>query len=398
MASIHDSFGLTPVINAAGTMTVIGASRVVPEAVETVRAILGEFVDIAALQARASAAIAAATGAEAGFVTSSSASAITLGVAAAMTGAEFAAIERLPDTGGLKDEVVVQAGHLINFGAPVEQMIRLSGARVVGAGTAFDVQPFHIEAACGPRTAAALFVISHHVAPSGQTGLADFVALCHARGVPVIVDMASEYDLTGAIAAGADLVIWSAHKFLGGPTAGIVAGRRDLVRAAYLQHRGIGRAMKVGKEGIAGALAALDAWGRRDAGAVRDREEAIVDGWLARLAGVPGLSTARLPDWTGNPIDRVEIRVGREAGLFAWELADRLAARNPSIRIRDDLADTGVLHLDPCNLTAEEALLVAGAIGETVALARTSGDGLRQSFTERRAAGLAGALAWPEPG
>ena len=67
-------------------------------------------------------------------------------------------------------------------------------------------------------------------------------------------------------------------------------------------------------------------------------------------------------------------------------------------RIRDDLADTGVLHLDPCNLTAEEALLVAEAIGETVALARSSGDGLLQSCAERRAAGLAGALAWPEPG
>lgn len=396
MAQIHEGLGLTPVINASGTMTSIGASRVVPQAAAAVGEILTEFVDIASLQARASAVIAKATAAEAGFVTSSSASAITLGVAAAMTGSDPAVIERLPDTTGLRSEVVVQAGHLVNFGAPVDQMIRLAGAKVVSAGTAFDVQPFHIAAALGERTAAAVFVVSHHVVPTGQTDLATFVALCHARGVPVIVDMASEYDLTGAIAASADLVIWSAHKFLGGPTAGIVAGRSDLVRAAFLQHRGIGRAMKVGKEGIVGAIAALEAWAERDPAAIRSREEAIVTLWLERLANVPGLALRRLPDWTGNPIDRVELTVGRDAGLFAWELASRLAGRTPSIRVRDDLADSGVVHLDPCNLTRDEAVAVAVAIADEIAAARAAGDGFRESFAEHRASGLAGALAWPD--
>ncbi|MBB5752210.1 aminotransferase class V-fold PLP-dependent enzyme [Prosthecomicrobium pneumaticum] len=396
MAAIHDALGLAPVINASGTMTVIGASRVVPEAVAAVASVLPEFVDIADLQRKASAVIAAATGAEAGFVTSSSASAMTLGVAAAMTGADPAAIERLPDTGGLRDEVVVPAGHLVNFGAPVGQMIRLSGAMVVSAGTAFDVQPFHVAAALSERTAAGLFVVSHHVVPTGQPDLPTFVALCRAKGVPVIVDMASEYDLTGAIAAGADLVIWSAHKFLGGPTAGIVAGRKDLVRAAYLQSRGIGRAMKVGKEGIVGAIAALEAWGRRDHAAARARETAIVAAWLAALADAPGLTLRRQPDWTGNPIDRVEIGVGEAAGLFAWELADRLAARTPSIRVRADLVETGIVHLDPCNLDAAEAELVATAIRAEIEAARAQGDGRRLSHAEYRTAGLAAALAWPD--
>jgi L-seryl-tRNA(Ser) seleniumtransferase len=396
MAAIHDRLGLVPVINASGTMTALGASRVVPEAREAVAAILGEFVDMAALQKRASLAIAGATGAEAGFVTSSSASGMVLGVAAAITGADLAAIERLPDTTGLKDEVVVQAGHLVNFGAPVGQMIALAGARVVAAGTAFDVQPYHLEAAIGECTAAAMFVVSHHVAATGQVDLATFIATAHQRGVPVIVDMASEYDLTGAIATGADLAIWSAHKFLGGPTAGIVAGRRDLVRAAHLQGRGIARAMKVGKEGVAGAIAALESWGRRDHGAARARERAIVDAWMRALAGVPGLALRVLPDWTGNPIDRVEVTVGANAGLHAWELAERLAARNPSIRVRDDLVETGVFHLDPCNLDADEAALVSAAIHDEVAKALARGDGRKQSFAEHRAAGLAAALRFPD--
>jgi L-seryl-tRNA(Ser) seleniumtransferase len=396
MSKILATLGLTPVINASGTMTVIGASRVVPEAVEAVRAILTEFVDIGDLQRRASQAIQAATGSEAGLITSSSASAITLGVAGTMTGADPAAIERLPDAAGLKSEVLVQAGHLVNFGAPVDQMIRLAGASIRTAGTAFDVQPFHIEAAIGERTTAALFVISHHVVPTGQTDLASFIAICHTHGVPVIVDMASEYDLQGAIRLGADLVIWSAHKFLGGPTAGIVAGRRDLVRATYLQSRGIGRAMKVGKEGIAGAIAALEAWGNRDADAIRAREEAIVEAWLNDLGTIPGLSLRRLPDWTGNPIDRVEVTVGRDAGLFAWELADRLAGRTPSIRVRDDLIEDGVFHLDPCNLTADEAQIVGAAIWDEIAAAQGQRPGFRQTFAERRSEGLQGALAWPD--
>ena len=100
----------------------------------------------------------------------------------------------------------------------------------------------------------------------------------------MIVDAASEYDLRGFLAKGADLVAYSAHKFLGGPTAGIVAGRKDLVRATFLQNYGIGRGMKVGKESIAGAIAALDAWGKRDHAAVRARE----GGYLDALDGAAG--------------------------------------------------------------------------------------------------------------
>jgi L-seryl-tRNA(Ser) seleniumtransferase len=276
-------------------------------------------------------------------------------------------------------------------------MVRLAGAVPVAAGTVFDVQPFHVAAVLSERTAAGLYVVSHHTARSGQIGLERFAALCHAAGVPVVVDMAAEYDLTGPVARGADLAIWSAQKALGGPTAGIVAGRRDLVRAAWLQGRGIGRAMKVGKEGIAGTIAALDAWARRDHGAMRAREEAIVAGWLAALEGVPGLAVRKVADWTGNPVERVEIAVGAGAGLFAWELADRLAERRPSIRVRDDLVGEGVLHLDPCTVEPGEAEAVASAIVAETARALAAGDGCRLSWEAWREGRLAAALAWPEP-
>jgi L-seryl-tRNA(Ser) seleniumtransferase len=154
--------------------------------------------------------------------------------------------------------------------------------------------------------------------------------------------------------------------------------------------------MKVGKEGVAGAIAALEAWGRRNHGAEKAREMAIVDAWMGSLGGVPGLALRVLPDWTGNPIDRVEVTAGEGAGLHAWELADRLARRNPSIRVRDDLIETGVFHLDPCNLDDGEARLVAAAIREEVAAALARGDGRRQSFAEHQAASFAASLHFPD--
>ncbi|MBE0531823.1 MAG: aminotransferase class V-fold PLP-dependent enzyme [Rhodospirillales bacterium] len=390
-------YGLTRVINASGTMTSLGASRVIPEAIEAGAAIQSEFVRIDELQARASRVIARLTGAEAGFVAACSAAGMSQSVAACVTGANLARIERLPDVEGLPDEVLVQAGHLVHYGAPIEQSVTITGARVVPLGTAARVEAFHLEDRIGEKTAAALFVVSHHVVQEGQMLLADFVAICKGRGVPVIVDMASEYDLTGPIALGVDLVVYSGHKFLGGPTAGIVAGRKDLVRAAYLQNRGIGRPMKVGKEGVVGTMAALEAWERRDHAAARERELANVRHWMEALAGVPGLRLDIHPDWTGNPIDRLKITVvAKEAGLHAWELADRLASGRPSIQVRDDLIEHGCFFLDPCNLTAEEAAIVGRRIEEEVASAQRRGDGLVVSLSERRKGRVEAGLKWPD--
>jgi D-glucosaminate-6-phosphate ammonia-lyase len=268
---IRSRLGVRPVINVSGTMTALGASIVVPEAVEAVAAILSEFVEIGDLQRRVSTAIARLCATEAGFVTASASAGITLSVAGAMTGADLAAIERLPDAAGLKHEVIIQLGHMVGYGAPIEQAVRLAGARVVPVGQATDVRPYQLAGALGQRTAAVLFVVAHHTVQHGQLSLEEVVEIAHPQGVPVIVDAASEYDLRGFLRRGADVVVYSGHKFLGGPTAGIVAGQRDLVRAAYLQNHGIGRGMKVGKEGMAGTIAALEAWENRDHAAVRAR-------------------------------------------------------------------------------------------------------------------------------
>ncbi|WMT88953.1 aminotransferase class V-fold PLP-dependent enzyme [Pelagibacterium sp. 26DY04] len=360
---IHERFGLRRVINCSGTMTGLGASIVVPQAREAVAAVLGQWTEIADLQRAASRTIAGLTGAEAGCVTASCSAAITLTIAGLMTGRDMGLIERLPDTAGLKNQVVIQTGHLVDYGAPIDQAIRLSGAKVVPVGQATETRPHQLAAAITENTAAALYVVSHHCVEYGQLPLEIFCEIAHEKGVPVIVDAASEYDLKGFLAKGADLVLYSGHKFLGGPTSGIIAGKADLVAAAYLQNYGIGRGFKVGKEGIAGVIAALEAWDTRDHAGIRARERAALDLWKATLDDRPGILARLTPDPTGNPLDRLRIDFDpRMAKITAWDFAAAMAAGEPAIIVRDHEAEHNYLFLDPCNLHAGEEEVVAGRL------------------------------------
>ena len=260
---IIDELGLTRLINASGTETVFGASPVSPEVVRAIAAILPHAVDMAELQRLASRTIAEATGAEAGCVTNCTSASITIAAAAAMTGLDLARVEQLPDAAGMKNEIVIQKGHVVNYGSTITGDIRLAGARVIEFGAAFETGLYRLRAALSDATAAAFYVVSHHAAPTGMIPLPLYVEACHARGVPVVVDAAAEYGWRDMLATGADLVLFSVQKALGGPTAGVIAGKRHLVRAAYAQSRGIGRPMKAGKEAVVGTIAAL----RRSCGA-----------------------------------------------------------------------------------------------------------------------------------
>ena len=356
---IRAELGLRPIINASGTMTVLGASIMVPQAVAAMAAIAGEFVEMEQLHQAASRVVAQATGAQAGFITACCASAITLAVAGTMTGERLLAIERLPDATGLRREVLVQLGHLVGYGASLQQTIEMAGARVIPVGTISGTRGYQLEESITDQTACAVFVVSHMTVQHAMLGLEEFCRICHARGVPVIVDAASEYDLRGFLARGADLVVYSGQKFLGGPTSGIVAGSTERVRAASLQNRGIGRGMKVGKESIAGVMAALQAWMQRDHAAVRAREDAAVALWQQTLQGCADVSATPLPDPTGNPLQRLRVRVLPGSRWTARSLADALSAADPPVMVRDYQTDLGHIDLDPCNLHPGEAEKVA---------------------------------------
>jgi L-seryl-tRNA(Ser) seleniumtransferase len=394
---IRSRIGLRPVINVSGTMTSLGASIVVPEAVEAMAAILPQFVEINDLQRKASAIIARLTGGEAGFVTASCSSGISLAVAGAITGNNLLAIEKLPDTAPEKNEVLVQMGHVVSYGAPVDQAIRLGGGKVVLIGQATSTHRYHMENAITEKTAAAVYVVSHHVVDYGLLHLSEFVEIAHAKGVPVIVDAASEYDLKLFLATGADVVLYSGHKFLGGPTSGIVAGEKELVRNAFLQNMGIGRGMKVGKESIYGVMAALEAWEKRDHAGIRERETSYLHLWKETLDGRPGVTALIEPDPTNNPLDRLRVIVDAEqTHITAWDLTTALAKGNPPIITRDHEVEHRYFYLDPCNLHPGQETIVASRLAEELDRARASNEVIATPFDDRSRHRFDGMLRWPD--
>ncbi|MBY3075067.1 aminotransferase class V-fold PLP-dependent enzyme [Rhizobium laguerreae] len=394
---IRPSLGLRPVINVSGTMTSLGASIVVPEAISAMASILPHFVEINDLQRKASAVIARLTGGEAGFVTASCSAGISLAVAGAITGNNLLAIEKLPDVVPEKNEVLVQMGHVVSYGAPVDQAIRLAGGKVVLVGQATSTHRFHMENAITDKTAAAVYVVSHHVVDYGLLNLKEFVEIAHAKGVPVIVDAASEYDLRIFLEQEADIALYSGHKFLGGPTSGIVAGRKELVRHAFLQNMGIGRGMKVGKESIFGVMAALEAWENRDHAGIRERETGYLNLWKRTLEGRPGVTALIEPDPTSNPLDRLRLIVDPEqAHITAWDLADALAKGSPPIIVRDHEVEHRYFYLDPCNLHPGEETVVAERLAQELDKARASNEIIATPIENRSRHRFDGVLRWPD--
>jgi len=363
--------GLTRVINVSGTETVKGASPVCPEVVAAVSALVPHSVDMLELQSTACRAIAAAFEAEAGLVVNCTAAGIAMSVAACMTGEDLARVERLPDTTGLRNEVIFQRGHNVNYGGPITQNITLAGGRVVEIGAATECGAYALAAAITPQTAAALYVVSHHTVQSGLIDLETFCRICRAQKIPVIVDAAAEPDPRVFLRAGADLVITSMQKQFASLTAATVAGRLALVRACLFQERGIGRPMKTGKESIIGAIAALARWQTLDRDQRRRELEARLSRALARLTGLPGLVASLEPDSVSRQFSRLHLRVDpAQAGLDAFELADALLAGDPSIYVRSALAGSGVLQFDLRRASDETTEEVVAAVEAMLAAAR----------------------------
>ena len=361
------------VINAAGPVTPLGACRVDEPVIAAVAESLRHPADIAELERDASELIARAFGCEAGAIVGCTAAAIAMASAACMTGSDLAKVEQLPDTRGMNDRVVLLRGHDCWFGARVGQMVRLSGARIDYVGTPDGASLLELEAALQPGVAAALFVASHHVPERGMVDLAAFARACAAARVPLVVDAAGTVDPRPYLEAGAALVLVSAHKNFGAPTAGIVAGKKDRVEACLLQERGIGRAMKVGKEGIAGAIAGLRQWLARPQSAREAEWKAGAERMAKLLHGVPGLAVGLETDPPEDRIVRTRVAVdASRAGTTARALAEKLRAFDPPVRVWETGLEQGFFAIDPRCLSEDELELVCRSIRLALGATRTT--------------------------
>jgi D-glucosaminate-6-phosphate ammonia-lyase len=328
--STFRSLGVRTLINARGTYTIISGSRALDCVAAAMVEATNHYVHLDELMTRVGERLAGLTGAEWGYVSSGAAAALAEVTAASIAGADPERMARLPDTTGMRNEVIMQAAHRNTY----DHAIRMTGARIVEVETVEE-----LEAAFNDKTA--LVAVTGDQAHRGKIPVQAMIDAARRHGIPCLVDAAAERpDVPNRyLEMGADAVTYSGGKCLRGPQAsGLVLGRKDLLWAAFLNaapHHGLGRPMKAGKEEIMGLLAAVEAWVR---GRDHDAEWQCWEGYLARIRtaveDLPSVETAIEQPGISNVAPTLTIRWNPEAlQCTPQQIHQELLDGEPSITV-----------------------------------------------------------------
>lgn len=364
---LYAALGSRPVINALGNRTMLGGSNPAPEVLEAMQLSARYYVDMVELFEGTGRVVSGLLGCEAALVTPGCAAALVLGTSACMTGTDTRKMDQLPDTAGLKSEVVLQKAQRYKY----DRVVRLTGARIVEAGSEAGTTRDELEAAFGPGTAAVLYPAIDN--PADLVSLEETLAIGRERGVPVIVDAAYRvYPVEGLrqyTDLGADLVGYGA-KYFGAPnSAGLLCGREDLVEAARLHSfasfeklevPGVGRPLKIDRQEVVGAVAALRLWLEMDHG---ERFAAAARRGRNLGSALRGLKGIELPPDRGDQtMATLPLRLDEEAlGKTAADLDEELRGGNPSIWT--DPGD-GVIRFFMFTVEDGDELVIAGRLRE----------------------------------
>lgn len=343
--SIYQKYDLKQIINASGKMTVLGGSAVDESVARAMFEAAQDYVDIQELMVKAGEIIAKVTTAEDGCPTVGAAAGIAISTAALIAGTNLSLIEQLPYSDGLKNEIIIQKGHLVNFGAPIAQMIRLGGGKIVEVGQVNHVTKDHILDAISEKTAAIFYVKSHHTVQKGMLSTAEVIEIGREKNIPVVIDAAAEEDVKPYIQQGAKLVIFSGSKALNGPTSGFIGGQKELIEACRMQYKGIGRAMKVGKEQIMGLIAALQT--KKDE-AKNVQEQLKKAQWIVeQFENIQGVSASVVQDEAERKIFRAQLKFDEQKlKISTYEIIKQLEEGEPAIFTRNYYANLGVISID----------------------------------------------------
>lgn len=332
VGDLYRSIGVRPLINCRGTLTIIGGSIELPEVRAAKDAANQQFVQIDELAEAVGKRLAELTGAEWGMVSSGCAAAISHATAACVAGGNPDLHVRIPNlTGFARDEVIIP-GHSRNV---YDAAIRAVGVKVIEVDSKQE-----LENAIGPRTAM-IYIFASQRSETGPPSFDEVVAVARERNIPVMVDAAAEILTIPSVhlKRGATLVGYSGGKCIRGPqSAGLLLGRKDLVKAAWVHsapHHGYARAMKIGREETIGMLMAVEQWVKRD----HEREWKM---WLERLdhiaQRVKGIrsvvTTVREPSGLSNRTPSLSIRWdSKQLGINGQAVSDILYNGEPRIAL-----------------------------------------------------------------
>ena len=375
--SVYARLGARPVINASGIYTDLGGSRLSPTVWAAMTEANERFTDMVELLERSGETIVALLGVEAARVTPGASAAIALGIGACLTGQDRTRIERLPETAGMPNEVILQRGHRYKY----ERCALLPGARLALVGEPDETRAEEIARAIGPQTAA-LFVPAHLDGRNGTVPLVEVAAIGRERGIPTFVDAAYlnfPVDLMGSFTRqGADLVCFSA-KYFGGPNAaGFIAGRQELIAAVaaldFTRHesgpyRRFGRAFKMQRQTVVGTVVALEEWLTMDHDARWRGYHRHVATLLEQLSGLPDVTLTPMSftmdeRLVPDPVNCLVVDFASHPSQSAADVGEALACGNPSIRA---VVEGNALVIVVETVSDEEVLAIAARLRQVVA-------------------------------
>ena len=338
--NIYTRLGVKPVINGRGTWTYLSATLELPEVKAAQEAASQHYVNIFELQQAVGKRLGVLTGAESGMITSGAAAAIASGTAACLAGTDPKAIWQLPDTTGLKHEVVMVGGR-----SPFDSAIRLAGGKLVVVDSSEQMQ--------NAITSNTAMIYTG----SQPEELSKEIAIAKSRGVPIFMDAADGIPPVENIRLfakmGCDLYTVSGGKGLCGPqSTGVLLGRKDLIEAALANtspwEGAVCRPMKVGKEEIMGCLAAVETLFHMDMPALNKEWTGRVER-IAKLAGtVPGVQTKIFTPTMENQYPTLNISWDQKAwGYSTQDCVKELLDGTPSIAVMSNNNPSDVLGRIP---------------------------------------------------
>jgi L-seryl-tRNA(Ser) seleniumtransferase len=359
MSSVYEKYNLKQVINTSGRMTILGVSTPRQEVIDAVDYGLNHYFEIKDLVNKTGAYIAGLLNVEDAVIVSCASAGIAQSVAAVIVKDNANLLVNLHSaTVNEPREIVLPRGHNVNFGAPVDTMVALGGGKVVEAGYANECSSEQIEACITPQTAAILYVKSHHCVQKSILSVEQAAVVARKHNLPLIVDAAAEEDLMCYYQMGADLVIYSGAKAIEGPTSGLVIGKKQYVEWVKQQSGGIGRAMKVGKEGILGLTQAIESYLTSEKTTGAQMVERMTP-FISQLNTLNGISAKTVWDSAGRDIARVEITFDEAVlGMSTVEIVQRLKTGDIAIYFRGYKANEGKIEVDVRSVNEQQLMTV----------------------------------------
>ena len=330
----YQELGVQTVINAEGTMTVLGGSLPRPEVEAVMAQAARHFVSIHALEEAAGKLISQMLHLPSGYsalVTSGAAAAIQSGLAGILTGDNESLIKQLPDLTGMKSEVIIQKSHR----NPFDHQLRGTGVKLIEIETRDQLRR-----AVSDRTAMMHF--SNFANAAGQIKVDEWVKLGKEYKLPCMNDAAADTPpvshLWDYANMGYDLITFSGGKAIRGPQcAGMLIGREDLVRYALLNNSPnedtLGRGQKVGKEEIIGMIKALEVYLSEDHDALAKEWQQRLENVSAQITKIPGVKTEFFTPDIANHVPHMHITWNEKIAITPEQVSKMLRSGTPSIAI-----------------------------------------------------------------